>query len=64
MMPSNQNQALPKLPDSTPQAPVFSSNPVGSKPGRKPQTPAYLPPSAGAASPSVANAGYKQLIGQ
>ena len=61
MMPSNQNQALPKLPDSVPQAPVFASSPTGSKPQRKPQTAAYLGPNA---SPSVANAGYKQLLGQ
>jgi len=62
MMPDtpSQTQALPKLPDSTPQPPVFTSE-AGTKPGRKSATPTFLGPNA---SPSVVNAGYKSLIGQ
>ena len=61
MTPTAPQMALPKLPDQIPQPPTFGSAPQGTRPGRKPQTAAYLGPNA---SPSVANAGYKQLTGR
>lgn len=61
MSPDSQQQALPKLPDNTPQAPVFGQSPTGKKPKQKSMTAAYL---GADATPSVANAGYKTLVGQ
>lgn len=60
MTPDSQQQALPKLPDA-PQAPVFGTSPTGKKPKQKSMTAAYL---GADATPSVANAGYKTLVGQ
>lgn len=61
MTPDSQQQALPKLPDNNMSAPVFGQSPTGKKPKQKSQVATYLGPEA---SPSVANAGYKTLIGQ
>ena len=61
MTPERKEQALPKLPETTPQAPVFGQSPTSKKPKAKSQTATYLGPDA---TPSVANAGYKTLVGQ
>lgn len=55
-------QAMPNLPGSpTPPLPFGSTSPTGSKPKAKSPYPTVLPQNA---SPSLANMGSKQLIGQ
>lgn len=60
MTPDTPQMALPKLPDAPGPAPVFGQ-PQGKKPKPKSAAATYLGPDA---SPSVANAGYKTLVGQ
>lgn len=61
MTPDSQQQVLPKLPDIMSQAPIFGQSPTGKKPKQKSMTAAYL---GADTMPSVANAGFKTLVGQ
>lgn len=61
MSPDKPQQAMSKLPDAIPEAPVFGQSPTTKKPKQKPAFATYLGPDA---APSLANAGIgKTLIG-
>lgn len=62
MSPSTQQIPVPTLPTSPGNPPVIAAQtPVGQKPKRQSATPSYLNSSA---TPSKANIGQKQLVGQ
>lgn len=61
MTPDTPEQTLPTLPDTKPQAPVFGEAPKGKKPKSRSPSATFLGPNA---SPSVANSGFKSLVGQ
>ena len=60
MTPEKPKQAFPQLPATPGPAPVFGT-PAGKKPKQKSQSAPYLGPDA---TPSIANAGFKTLVGQ
>lgn len=61
MTPTVQQLPVPSLPSAPSSPPVMGNQPQGQKPQRSPATPSYL--NAGM-SPSKANIGTKQLVGQ
>lgn len=61
MSPKVEQIPVPTLPQAPAAPPVMGQQPQGQKPGRKSSAPSFL---NAAMSPSKANVGTKQLVGQ